>query len=104
MWKQLLILGVWRLLLPNGLSQAADTTAEVTFRLHSPGLADDTAVYITGSASGLGDWQPGKVRMSSAGDHLWTYRLAVHDGQTIEYKYTLGSWDREGAEADGRPL
>jgi predicted alpha/beta superfamily hydrolase len=104
MSKQLLILGVWLLLLPNGFSKAGEETADIIFRLHAPKLADDTAVYITGSASGLGNWQPGKVRMSSAGEHVWTYQLAAGDGQTIEYKYTLGSWDREGAEANGRPL
>jgi predicted alpha/beta superfamily hydrolase len=83
-------------------TRAADV--EITFRLHAPDLADDAKVFIAGSVSGLGNWEPGKVRMTAAKDHVWIYQLAAVDGQTIEYKYTLGSWEREGAGADGRPL
>jgi predicted alpha/beta superfamily hydrolase len=82
----------------------AGEVAEVTYRLHAPELADGSVVYITGSVPGLGDWQPDKVRMTAAGRHVWTYQLAARVGQTIEYKYTLGSWEREAAGADGRPL
>jgi predicted alpha/beta superfamily hydrolase len=84
------------------VTRAADV--EVTFRLHAPELGEDAAVFITGSVPGLGNWDPGKVRMTAVSDHVWTYQLIASDGQTIEYKYTLGSWEREGAGADGRPL
>jgi predicted alpha/beta superfamily hydrolase len=92
----------WQLAFSSLLARAADV--EVTFRLHAPDLAGDAEVFITGSSPGLGDWDPGKVRMKAAGGHAWIYQLAAGDGQTIEYKYTLGSWEREGAGADGRPL
>jgi predicted alpha/beta superfamily hydrolase len=42
--------------------------------------------------------------MHADGDHTWSYQMEIQDGTTIEYKYTLGSWDREGAGAEGRPL
>jgi predicted alpha/beta superfamily hydrolase len=83
---------------------AAADEVEVTFRMHSPELAGDSAVFITGSVPGLGDWQPGKVQMTAVGSHEWTYQLSAYVGQTIKYKYTLGSWEREGAQADGLPL
>ena len=83
------------------VARAADV--EVVFRLNAPELAENAEVFITGSVSGLGNWDPGKVRMKAAGGHAWTYQFTASDGQTIEYKYTLGSWEREGAGADGRP-
>ena len=76
----------------------------VTFRMTSPDLAEDSTVYITGGVPGLGNWRPDAVPLQYAGDHVWTYELKVEREQTIEYKYTLGSWDREGAGADGLPL
>jgi hypothetical protein len=87
---------------PSIVARAADV--EVTFRLSAPDLADDAAVFITGSVPGLGNWDPGKVRMTVTSGRVWTYQLAASDDQTIEYKFTLGSWEREGAGADGRPL
>ncbi len=81
---------------------AAPVTLE--FQLHAPSLPEDAAVYVTGSTSGLGNWQPDGRRMEYAGDHRWTYELTVSGGTTIEYKYTLGSWEREGADATGKPL
>jgi predicted alpha/beta superfamily hydrolase len=83
---------------------ALGADVDVTFRLRAPDLAEGTEVFITGSVPGLGNWDPGKLRMTTADNHVWTYQLTANDGQTIEYKYTLGSWEREGAGADGRPL
>lgn len=97
----LLVIG----LLTNAI--AVDAFAEdlqVTFRLHTPQLPKNTTVYITGSNPGLGNWHPGRVPMREVGDHSWTYNLKLSEAQTLEYKYTLGSWDREGADASGQPL
>jgi hypothetical protein len=77
---------------------------EITFRLHAPQLDEDTPVFIAGSVTGLGNWNPGKVQMRCDGDHRWSYTLVLSQPVSIEYKYTLGSWQREGARADGQPL
>lgn len=76
----------------------------VSFHLDAPSLPKDATVYVTGGATGLGNWQPDAKQMTYAGDHSWTYRLSLSKPQTIEYKYTLGSWAREGADAGGKPL
>jgi predicted alpha/beta superfamily hydrolase len=76
----------------------------VTFILTSPDLPDDTSVYITGSLEQLGSWNPGKVKMESKGNHTWTKEITITRPLSIEYKYTLGSWEREGADANGSPL
>lgn len=76
----------------------------VTFILTSPDLPDDTSVYITGGIEQLGMWNPSKVKMDAKGSHTWTKEIVINRPLSIEYKYTLGSWEREGANADGSPL
>jgi predicted alpha/beta superfamily hydrolase len=76
----------------------------LTFRLHAPGIPEDTTVFITGSVPGLGNWKPEEVRMKYVGSQVWTHALRNPPVGSLEYKYTQGSWEREGATADGRPL
>ena len=76
----------------------------VTFVLTSPDLPSDTSVYITGSVQQLASWDPGKVKMEPSGNHTWTKEILLNRPLTIEYKYTLGSWEREGADASLSPL
>jgi predicted alpha/beta superfamily hydrolase len=76
----------------------------ITFVLNSPDLPDDSSVYITGGIEQLGNWNPGKVKMASQGNHTWSKEIVISRPMSIEYKYTLGSWEREGANATGAPL
>ena len=73
----------------------------LTFILTSPDLPSDTSVYITGNLEELGRWNPGKVKMQPNGNHTWTKEITITGAQSIEYKYTLGTWEREGADANG---
>jgi len=86
------------------LRVAAQSVIHATFILTSPDLPSDTSVYITGSVEQLGTWNPGKVKMDSTGDHTWTKEISLMRPVSIEYKYTLGTWEREGADANGSPL
>lgn len=36
--------------------------------------------------------------------HTWTKEISINAPLSIEYKYTLGTWEREGADANGSPL
>jgi predicted alpha/beta superfamily hydrolase len=74
----------------------------VTFSVSSPDLADTTKVFITGGLQELGFWDPSKVAMQNEGNHLWSIKISVSKGTSIEYKFTLGSWDREAADANGQ--
>jgi predicted alpha/beta superfamily hydrolase len=76
----------------------------VTFILTSPDLPTDTTVYITGSVEQLGMWNPGRVKMDAQGNHTWSKQISINRPLSIEYKYTLGTWEREGADANGSPL
>src|ERR1041385_8493053 len=83
------------------LQAQSEPVIHVTFVLTSPDLPTDTAVYITGSLEQLGTWNPGKVKMEPKGDHTWTKEISISGPVSIEYKYTLGTWEREGADANG---
>lgn len=82
----------------------SEKVIRVTFILTSPDLPSDTSIYITGSVEQLGTWNPGKVKMEAKGDHTWTKEISLSRPVSIEYKYTLGTWEREGADANGSPL
>jgi predicted alpha/beta superfamily hydrolase len=86
------------------LAAQTETSIRVTFILTSPDLPIDTSVYITGSVEQLGTWKPGRVKMDPQGNHTWTKEISINRPLSIEYKYTLGTWEREGANANGSPL
>jgi enterochelin esterase-like enzyme len=92
------------LLLILCLTLQAQNQIHVTFVLTSPDLPDETVVYITGSVEQLGTWNPGRVKMDAQGNHTWTKEIVIDHPLSIEYKYTLGTWEREGADANGSPL
>jgi predicted alpha/beta superfamily hydrolase len=82
--------------------QAQEKT--VVFQVYSPDLPDTTHVFIAGSLADLGSWNPAKTSMQNGGNHHWSKEIVVKVGTSIEYKFTLGSWDREAANANGLPL
>ena len=77
---------------------------KVVFELYAPSLADSSTVYIAGSEPQIGNWNPGKVKLHNTGNHIWMLEVQLPAQTHIEYKYTLGSWDREGTDAKGFPL
>lgn len=87
-------------LLKIGYSQEVRTS----FVLYAPGLADSSAVFITGSAPQLGNWNPSRVKMEFAGNQIWKKEIVFPQPVSVQYKYTLGSWDREGTDSKGAPL
>ncbi len=92
--------GILCICLGFGWNLAAQVKMEI--RLHAPGLPDTAAVYIVGNDPQLGNWNPAQVRMSSLGAHKWVQNVVVAPGQALEYKYTRGSWEREGLDALGK--
>lgn len=57
-------------------------------------------VYLTGNLKELGPWKPDALAMTGAGSER-VVRLKVPDGTRFEYKFTLGSWEREGLGPSG---
>ncbi len=77
---------------------------KVLFELHAPSLPDSTTIFIAGNEPELGNWNPGKVKLQNKGNHTWQLQLQFKPETQLEYKYTLGSWVREGTDAKGFPL
>jgi predicted alpha/beta superfamily hydrolase len=92
------------IVLPLTRSQDISGIYKIDLYLYAPSLPSDSSVYICGSIPQLAGWNPGKIRMSDAGYHTWKFTFSVIPGNKVEYKYTLGSWEKEGAAANGRPL
>ena len=75
---------------------------ETIIELYAPNVPEDGTVYIVGGNSELGDWNPGAVNMENKGDGLWVIIIS-NDSQDVEYKYTLGSWEREAGISEVIP-
>ncbi len=87
------------------MSQAQEKTSiYVTFIVRSPALTKDSNVFITGGIPQLGNWDPGKVQMRYEADYSWRLNIELSGPATIEYKFTLGSWNREAADTAGSPF
>lgn len=57
-------------------------------------------VYLTGNLPELGPWRPDSRAMAGMGRERTT-QVTAPSGSTFEYKFTLGSWDREALGAPG---
>jgi predicted alpha/beta superfamily hydrolase len=84
--------------------QEVTKSYNIEFKIISPSLSNDSSVYICGNLPQLGNWNPSAVKMKNMGDHTWSVKITTGSFYSVEYKYTLGSWQKEAAEASGRPL
>jgi len=57
-------------------------------------------VFLTGSLPGLGPWRPSALAMTGDGRER-VARVTAPPGTMFEYKFTLGSWDREALGPSG---
>src|ERR1700722_15491054 len=64
--------------------------ANLTIRVRVP--ADSGTVYLAGSIPALGPWDPHKFPMQGDGVNR-AAMLQLPAGSTLEFKFTLGSWE-----------
>jgi enterochelin esterase-like enzyme len=77
---------------------AADEDCIVTIVATVP---DNTpTLYLAGNHPSLGRWKPDGIQMEGTGRERTT-RFAVPMGTDLEYKFTLGSWEREALGPSG---
>lgn len=95
-----LVLSNWAV--PLRVAVAAERhEAPVTFELKLPAdLPKDARLFAAGNHATFGGWMPGVVEVPRAGTRsTWTVKLPV--GFKLEYKFTLGDWDRVEVSAVG---
>ena len=65
-------------------------------------LPQNQKVFITGNTSELGNWNPNKMLLNKLNDSTWSKVFEFREGETIEYKFTLGSWEKEALNEKGK--
>jgi predicted alpha/beta superfamily hydrolase len=86
------------LYLPITLSQS---NKEITFVVTSDSVPDSLSVFITGNHSLFGNWYPDVTRLEKGENNEWIGMFALPEGYHLEYKFTLGSWEREAQDDAG---
>jgi predicted alpha/beta superfamily hydrolase len=61
----------------------------------------EALVYVAGSTTEMGEWDPGKVSMQRENDSLWKFSCPVPSGGEVQFKITRGSWLTEALYVDG---
>ncbi len=79
-------------------------SVQVTFELTSAVLPENDSVFITGGIEPLGNWDPGRIKMKYNGNHVWSISFTLDKPVSVEYKYTLGTWEHQAASPNGTPL
>ncbi|MDJ0938458.1 MAG: alpha/beta hydrolase-fold protein [Woeseiaceae bacterium] len=85
----------------GGPSLGGGNCCEVTVNVTVP--EGSGTVYMPGNRPELGPWSPDAYAMSGDGP-VRTATLSIPKGSTFEYKFTLGSWERQAVDTDNREL
>jgi predicted alpha/beta superfamily hydrolase len=65
-------------------------------------LLETEKVFIAGNKLELGDWNPDKVSLDKINDSTWSKIFIFKIGETIEFKFTKGSWEAEAQDEYGK--
>lgn len=79
---------------------AAPPATCCTVSVHVRVPAGSGTVYLAGNLPQLGPWRPDGLAMTGQGRDR-TAQVTVTPGTAFEYKFTLGSWDREALGSAG---
>jgi len=74
-------------------------THTVTLRVQVPASLEE-AVYVTGNIGALGPWNPAGALLDGTGS-MRSGTLEIAHGHAFEFKFTLGSWEREAVDEHG---
>ena len=65
-------------------------------------LPETEKVFIAGNKPELGNWNPDKVSLDKINDSTWSKIFIFKIGETIEFKFTKGSWEAEAQDEHGK--
>ena len=71
-----------------------------TVTLHVTVPQGTGTLYLAGSLAQLGSWSPNGLALTGRGAER-SANLSVPSGTSFEFKFTLGSWDREALTESG---
>ncbi|HCY77228.1 MAG TPA: histidine kinase [Ignavibacteriales bacterium] len=69
--------------------------AKISFKVITGTLTGNQNIFIAGSNQELGNWNADKVKLDKINDTTWSKTFYFEIGETIEFKFTLGSWENE---------
>jgi len=76
-------------------------TYDVTFQVNTLEIPETDTVFITGNHYSIGDSDPHKVPMQYMGAGHWQIVLPIESNFDLEYRFTLGNWNRQMADSTG---
>ncbi len=79
----------------------AQSNHKVRFIVTSECVPEQSTIYITGNHPLIGNWDPGKVSLTKKENNNWEGDFSFPKGVHLEYKITLGSWEREALNKEG---
>jgi hypothetical protein len=74
---------------------------DITFRVVPDSMRETDQVFIAGNHQQLGRWDPSAVPLERQADGSWQKTLVFYEGTELDYKITLGSWEREALAENG---
>jgi len=78
----------------------AQDSTRVTIKVYTRLPDDSSAVFITGNNPVTGNWNPSFFKMKKVNDTTWSSEFYFDRQTNFEYKFTLGSWEREALNDD----
>jgi serine phosphatase RsbU (regulator of sigma subunit) len=75
-------------------------TKKINIIAEAKTLPDDSRVYIAGSTDHLGSWNE-MLPMEKEAEHRWSFETTAETGDTLEFKFTRGSWMTEAVDSTG---
>ncbi len=85
---------------PSALSLARPSAGCCTIVIKVQVPEGTGPVYLAGSAPSLGPWKPDGMALTGTGAER-SAQISGDSGTILEYKFTLGSWDREAVASNG---
>ena len=79
----------------------AQSNHKVKFIVISESVPEQSLIYITGNNPLIGNWDPGKVSLTKKENNIWEGEFSFPKRFHLEYKLTLGSWERESLDVNG---
>ena len=65
-------------------------------------LSGDQKVFVAGNKNELGNWNPDKTSLNKINDSTWSKTFDFMVDDSIEFKFTLGSWENEALNKSGK--